>query len=83
MAKDVPISDGALAYDCPYAGEVCVLLLRNELHVPSMDHNLIPPFIMRTGSVIINDVLNIHYEDPAVDNNCIRICRSESSNEIK
>ena len=42
IAKDVPIVDGALAYDCPYTHKVYVLVVRNALHVPSIDHNLIP-----------------------------------------
>ena len=60
VEKDVPIVDGALAYDCPYTGEVCVLVVRNALHVPSIDYNLIPPFIMRASSFVVNDVPNVH-----------------------
>jgi len=36
-----------------------------------MDHNLIPPFIMRTGGAVVNDVPKIQCEDPAVDDHCI------------
>ena len=77
IVKDVPIVDGALAYDCPYSGIVYILLVRNALHVPSMDHNLIPPFIMRAGGVIVNDVPKIQCEDPAVDDHCISIPDSD------
>ena len=71
VARDVPIVDGALAYDCPYSGIVYVLVVRNALHVPSMDHNLIPPFIMRAGGVVVNDVPKIQCKDPAVDDHFI------------
>ena len=71
VAKNVPVVDGSLAYDCPYTGEVYVLVLRNALHVTSMDHNLIPPFIMRAGSVTINDVPKMHCEDPIADDHSI------------
>ena len=77
IAKDVPIVDGALAYDCPYSGIVYVLVVRNSLHVPSMDYNLIPPFIMRAGGVIVNNVPKIHCEDPAVDSHCISFDASD------
>ena len=71
MRINVPIIDGALAFDCPCSGEVHVLVLRNVIHVPSMDQNLIPPFIIRSGGVTINDVPKIHYKDPAVDDHYI------------
>ena len=37
-----------------------ILTLRNALHVPSMRHNLIPPFIMREAGLIVNEVPLIH-----------------------
>ena len=37
-----------------------ILTVRNALHVPSMEHNLIPPFIMREAGLVINDVPRIH-----------------------
>ena len=77
MAKDVPVVDGSLAYDCPCTGEVCILFVMNALHVPSMECNLIAPFIMRSGSVIVNDVPKIHCEGPTVDNNCVSFDHSD------
>ena len=71
IAKEVPIVDGVVAHDCPYSGEFYVLVVRNALHVPSMDHNLIPPFMMRAGGIAVNDVPKIHCEDPSVDNHCV------------
>ena len=71
MERNVPIVEGALAHDCPFTGEVYVLVLRNALHVPSTDHNLILLFIMRSSSVAINDAPKIHCGDPAVDDYCV------------
>ena len=51
MEKNVVIVDGALAYHCPFTGEICVIIPRNVLHAPSMEHNLIPSFMMRDGGV--------------------------------
>ena len=42
-----PIVDACIAYDDPYSGKVFLLVVYNALHLPSMDHNLIPPFILR------------------------------------
>ena len=46
-------------------------MLRNALHAPSADHNLIPIFIMRAGGVTINDVPKIHCKDPVLDDHSI------------
>ena len=67
MVKNFPNVDGVLAYECPFTGEVCVLFLRNALHIPSMRHNFNPHFIMRSGGVIVNDIPKMDHEDPAVD----------------
>jgi len=71
IAKDVPIIDGALAYDCPYTHETYILIVRNTLHICAMDHNLIPPFIMREGGVIVNDIPKMHCPDLTIDDHCI------------
>ena len=42
----VPIVDAGIAYDCPYSMQTYILVVCNALHIPSMDHNLIPPFIL-------------------------------------
>ena len=66
MAKGFPIADGALACDCPFTGEVCILVVRISLRVPYVDHDLILPFTMRASDVTINEVLKIYCEDPIV-----------------
>ena len=71
IAENVPIIDGAIAYEEPYTGETFILLMRNALYIPTMDINLIPPFILRAGGVIVNDVPKIHCNDPMVTDHCI------------
>ena len=71
MTKNIPIVEGALAYDCRYTCEVYDLVVRNTLLVPSMNHNVIPPFIMRAGGLIVNDFPKIHCEDSTVDDHCV------------
>ena len=55
---DIPLIHGAVQYDCPYEGKTYVLVIRNALHVPTMTHKLIPPFILREAGIIVNDVAN-------------------------
>ena len=67
----VPLVDATLKYNNPYNGQLYILVLRNALYVPSMDHNLIPSFMLREMGVIVNDVPKIHKEDPTVDDHAI------------
>ena len=60
MMPRVPIVDLVLSYDCQYSGEVILLVARNALFVMSMDHNFVPPFIMREAGLQVNKQAKIH-----------------------
>ena len=60
----VPIVDMIIAYDCPYALKTYLLVCHNALYIPSMDHNLFVPFIMREAGVKVNDIPKIQVHDP-------------------
>ena len=64
----VPLVDATLRYNNPYNRKSYILVLWNALCVPSMDNNLIPPFMLREMGVTMNDVPKINREDPTVDN---------------
>ena len=55
--------------------------VKNALHVPSMNHNLVPPFILRESGLIVNDVPKIHtrQEDLTNENHCI-VSKDDSDN---
>eukprot|EP00957_Ditylum_brightwellii_P197063 15013132-Ditylum_brightwellii.AAC.1 len=50
-AIKVKLVDAALKYYCPHEEKSYILLVRNALHVPSMEHNLIPPFMLRETGI--------------------------------
>ena len=56
----IPIIDAAIVFEDPYNGNIYFVEMRNALYVESMDHHLIPPFIMREAGLIVNDVAKIH-----------------------
>ena len=56
----IPIVDAAVVFEDPYDGNIYFLVMRNALYVESMDHHLIPPFIMREAGLVVNDVAKIH-----------------------
>ena len=65
------VVDAAIRYDCPYEGKSYILIIRNAIHVPSMENNLIPPFLLREAGIIVNDKAKIHVAYPTVDDHAI------------
>ena len=62
--KRVPIIDDLILYECPYTGKIFILVERNVFYTPSMDHNLIPPFVLRQAGLVVNDTPKIHCDRP-------------------
>ena len=56
----VPIVDATIAYDCPCSMKTYLLTVRNALHVESIPHNLISPFILREAGLPVNEMPRIH-----------------------
>ena len=67
----VELVDAALKYECPYSGKVKILIIRRGLHVPSMTHNLLPPFMLREAGIHINEVPKIHVTSPTEEHHAI------------
>ena len=63
----VPIVDAVIAYDCPKSGQTYLLVVRNDLCVPSMEHNLKPPFILRETGLVLHDTPKIHCNVPSAE----------------
>ena len=70
-AKQIPVVDAALAYDCPYTHETYLLIVRNALYIESMENNLVPPFIMREAGLLVRDTPKIHLDDPDAEDHAI------------
>ena len=81
--NEVPIVDAVIAYDCQLTGGTYLLVVRNALHVPSMGHNLIPPFIMREAGLVVNDTPKIHLEEPCGDDHTIQDSESGLKIQLK
>ena len=69
----VPIIDASVVYDCTWYQTTYILISRNILSVPSMYHNIIPPFILRETGVTVNYTAMIHLKEPSIDDHDI-IC---------
>ena len=67
----VELVDATLKYECPYSGEIKILIIRRGLYVPSMTHNLFPPFMLREARITINEVPKIHITSPTQEHHAV------------
>ena len=68
---EIQIVDAAVQYDCPYTGITFIMLICNALYVPSMQHSLIPPFIIMEAGIVVNDTPKIQLYYPSIDDHSI------------
>ena len=69
--KRVPIKDMAIAYDCLYQKKTFLLIIKNALHVPSINHNLILPLILDEAVLEVDTKPKIHSKNLSVDSHSI------------
>ena len=67
----VELLDATLKYECPYSGEIKILIIRRGLHVPSMTHSLLPPLMLRVAGITINEIPKIHVTSPTEEQHAI------------
>ena len=67
----VPLVDAAVKYDSPFDGKTYILVIRNALHVPSMEYNLLPPFVLREAGIQVRDTPKIQVDDPSEEDHAI------------
>ena len=70
-SMQVPIINAAVQYEYPYSGMLHVLIIRNALHIPSMKHNLVPPFMIREEGIQVNDTPKIQVNDQTTSDHSI------------
>ena len=68
---EAELVDAALLYECPYEGKSHILVIRNAIHIGSMENNLIPPFILGEAGLQVNERAKIHTDDPTADDHSI------------
>ena len=61
---ELELVDAAVLYENPYTGKLIICIAQNALYVPTMNHNLVPPFILREAGVEVNEVPKFHVKNP-------------------
>ena len=59
----IQVVDACIGYWCPVNETTYILHFNDVLFVPSMEHNLIPPFILREAGFIVNDIPRIQCQN--------------------
>jgi hypothetical protein len=67
----VEIGDAMMAYDDPFTFTTYLLVMQNSLLIPSMDHNLIPPFLLQEAGLTLDEMPKHQMESPTIDNHVI------------
>ena len=65
------ISDVAIVYDNRITLVKFLLVMRNELLIPSMTHNFLPPFLIREASLFLDETPKFQSLDLSKDNHTI------------
>lgn len=60
----IPIVDCAFVWECTRPGERVVLIATNALHIPTMDHSLVPPFMLQAAGVEVANAPKINVKNP-------------------
>ena len=68
---EVDVVDAIVAYDDSYDGDTYLLMIKNALYVPTMDNNLVPPFMMRLAGIEVNECPKFLSEFPTIKNHAI------------
>ena len=72
VMEKVEIVDVAMAFDDPISTQTYILIMRNALHIPSMGHNLLPPFMLREAGLQVDETPKFQLGGRAtIDNHCI------------
>ncbi len=69
--EDVEIGDVAMVYNDPIRGTTYFLVVHNTLLIPTMDHNLLPPFLGKEAGLKINETTKCPADSPSVLNHSI------------
>jgi hypothetical protein len=73
----IPIVNGAKLYIDPYTGTKWIIVFKHALTVPTMENDLVPPFLLREAGIEVNETAKIHMKSPSVTDHSIYFPSSE------
>jgi hypothetical protein len=73
----IPIVNGAKLYIDPYTGTKWIIVFKHALTVPTMENDLVPPFLLREAGIEVNETAKIHMKSASVTDHSIYFPSSE------
>jgi hypothetical protein len=71
VLEKVEIGDAAMCYDDPVTLRTYILVMRNALLIPSKNHNLLPPFLVREAGLFLDETPKHQTVSPTIENHSI------------
>ena len=71
MMPEVPVVHAAVDYDFPITGNSTILIINNALYIWDMEHNLLPPIMMRLNGLLVDEFPKFLCPNPTIENHSI------------
>jgi hypothetical protein len=71
VLEKVEIGDAGMCYDDPASLCTYILVMRNALLIPTMSHNLLPPFLVCEAGLFLDETPKHQAISPTIDNHLI------------
>ena len=68
---EVPVVYAEVAYDCPIKGNSTILIINNALYIRDMEHNILPPMMMRLNGLLVDECPKLLCPNTTIENNSI------------
>jgi hypothetical protein len=79
VSNELHMIMGALAYDCPNAGETFILIANQAIHNPKLAHNLLSPIQMWLNDIKVNDKPKFLSDKPTEHDHAICVVNHETT----
>jgi hypothetical protein len=67
----IEIRDAVIANDNPISLTTYLLVMRNAVLIPTMNHNLVPPFSLQEACLYVDETPKHQVANPTIDNHAI------------
>ena len=71
MMPELPVVHAAVAYFCPITGNSTILIINNMLYIRDMEHNLLPPIMMRLNGLLVYEFPKFLCPNPTIETHSI------------
>ena len=71
MIHEIPVVHAAVSHDYLITGNTTILVINNALYIREMEHNLLPPIIMRLNGILVDKCPKFLCPKPTIETHSI------------